>query len=80
MFAYQSGEDIQPGDLITFHGDAGTVEFVVNAATGDPAQDWYVEQFPGGGIMIVVEGWGHVFLNKNDAEEHEDLDFVSRKA
>jgi len=29
-----------PGDLITFHGDAGTVEFIVNAATGDPAQDW----------------------------------------
>jgi len=32
MFAYRSGEDIMPGDSIAFHGDAGTVEFVVNAA------------------------------------------------
>jgi len=29
--------------------------------------------------MIAVEGWGHVFLKKDDTEEHEDLDFVSRK-
>ena len=77
MFTYQSGEEIVPGDLITFHGDAGTGEFVVNAATGDPAQDWYLEQFPGGGIMIVAEGWGHVFLH--NLQEHDHLDFVSRK-
>jgi hypothetical protein len=78
MFAYQSGEEIMPGDLITFHGDAGTVEFVVQGATGDLAQDWYLEEFPGGGIMVVAENWGSVFLNH--PAEHEDLDFVSRKA
>jgi hypothetical protein len=79
-FAYHSSEEIRPGDLITFHGDSGTVEFVISSTTGDATRDWYLEKFPGGGVMIVVENWGHVFLNLNNFwDEFEDLDLVSRK-
>jgi hypothetical protein len=37
---YQSGNDIQIGDLVTYAGNAGTIELVVEALTGDPETDW----------------------------------------
>jgi hypothetical protein len=40
---YASGEEIQSGDRILYHGEAGQVEFV--AEPGDPETGWYVEQF-----------------------------------
>jgi hypothetical protein len=36
---YQSGEDIQIGDRVTYGGNAGTIELVVESLTGDPEQD-----------------------------------------
>lgn len=70
---YASGEEIQSGDRILYHGEAGEVEFV--AKPGDPETGWYVEQF-GGGCMILAPGFGRVFVSKTD----EDLEFVSRGA
>ena len=40
---YQSGEDIQIGDRVTYGGNAGTIELVVESLTGDPEQDWLLE-------------------------------------
>jgi hypothetical protein len=72
-FVYASGEKIERGDLILYHGEAGQVEFVATA--GDPETGWYVEQF-GGGCMILAPSFGRVFLS----ETEEDLEFVSRGA
>lgn len=73
LLQYTSGEHVQSGDRILYHGEAGQVEFV--AKLGDPETGWYVEQF-GGGCMILVPSFGCVFLSKTD--EDEDLEFVSR--
>jgi hypothetical protein len=75
-FVYKSGEEVKNGDHITYHGEPGEVEFVVARLTGNPAMDWYVEQFPGGGFMINAKGFGSVFLGKSDIDE--ELEFVSR--
>jgi hypothetical protein len=75
-FLYRTGEEIRPGDRILYAGDPGEVEFVVTATTGDPAMDWYLEEFPGGGFMINTSKFGRVFLD--DPKKNEDLQFVSR--
>lgn len=75
-FNYPSGQAVQVGDVIVYHGEPGEVEFVVADRTGDPSKDWYLEQFPGGGFMITAKGFGSVFLGEGDIDE--DLEFVSR--
>jgi hypothetical protein len=75
-FRYQSGEEIQARDRITYHGELGEVEFIVTDKTGDAAMDWYLDQYPSGGIMLKVNNFGNVFLS--DIEEDEDVEFVSR--
>src|SRR5574340_690277 len=57
-FSYPSGEAVQAGDRIKYHGESGQVEFVVSRPQGDPAHDWYLQEFPGGGIMIRAAGFG----------------------
>jgi hypothetical protein len=74
--SYISGEHIEAGDRIRYHGDAGHVEFVATARTGDPAQDWFITEFPGGGVMIWAEGFGSVFLESDGIDDF--LEFVSR--
>lgn len=71
LLTYSSGEEIQTGDHIVYHGEAGTVEFV--AQLEDPETSWYVEQY-GGGCMILAPSFGRVFVSKPD----EDLELVSR--
>ena len=68
---YSSGEEIQSGDRVLYHGEPSQVEFV--ASRGDPETGWYVEQF-GGGFMILAPSFGRVFVHKAD----EDLEFVAR--
>jgi hypothetical protein len=48
----------------------------VTDKTGDAAMDWYLDQYPSGGIMLKVNNFGNVFLS--DIEEDEDVEFVSR--
>ena len=76
-FTYSTGQEARTGDRIKYHGEMGTVEFVALGETNDPNIDWYIQQYPPGGIMISAESFGSVFLPVGD--EHEDLDFVSRK-
>jgi len=49
---YQSGEEIRPGDRVTYAGNPGTIELVVLGLTGDPAEDWLFESC-GSGVMVV---------------------------
>lgn len=48
---YQSGEIIQPGDRVTYGGNAGTIELVVESLTGDREQDWLLKT-SGAGVMV----------------------------
>lgn len=75
-FRYQSGEELRKGDRIRYAGQPGSVQFVITEATGDPALDWYLQEYPGGGVMIDTEAYGPVFFNS--IENEEDLEFVSR--
>jgi hypothetical protein len=77
-FLYQSGEEVRCGDHIRFHGEEGLVEFVVLDKVGDDALDWYLEEYPGGGLMLRANNFGNVFLRGNDIDE--ELVFLSRKA
>jgi hypothetical protein len=49
---YQSGEEIHQGDRVTYSGNAGVIELVVNGLVGDAEQDWLFENL-GAGIMVV---------------------------
>jgi hypothetical protein len=73
---YQSGERVQVGDVVTYHGEAGVVMFISIDKTGDAAMDWYLDQWPDGGFMIDAEQFGNVFIT--DPSE-EDLVLISRK-
>ena len=76
---YLSGDDIRPGDRILFHREQGVVEFVVTGLSGDPENDWFFEEYPGGGVMIRAEGCGNTFLDAENLAGNEDLEFVSRE-
>jgi hypothetical protein len=71
---YRSGQQILPGDHVHYHGQAGVVEFV--AEPGDPATDWYVQQFGPGAMLNVPDVFGNVFVSESEFEE--DLELVSR--
>jgi hypothetical protein len=73
---YESGEEIRKGDRIDYHREPGEVEFIVQNKSGDPTMDWYLEQFPGGGVMINAKGFGRVFLGGDDMDDF--LEFRSR--
>lgn len=73
---YQSGEDVRDHDQIRYHGESGHVEFVATEKDGE--HDWYVDEFPGGGVMIWAKTFGSVFIESAEVEADEDLEFVSR--
>jgi hypothetical protein len=75
-FFYQSGGQIKPGDRITYHGEPGEIEFVADKLVGDTALDWYVTE-QGGGVMIIAENFGHVFVH--DTKNDEDLILIARR-
>ena len=76
-FLYQSGEQVRCGDRILYHGEQGLVELVVAGKVGDDAVDWYLDEYPGGGLMLNASNFGNVFLRERDIDEK--LVFVSRK-
>ena len=72
---YQT-EAILRGDRVTYSGNAGVVELVVEGLTGDPERDWLFET-NGAGIMVAEpKVFGHVYLHH--PHEEEDLLFVAR--
>jgi hypothetical protein len=69
---YQSGELVRQRDRVRYHGEPGYVEFVADVSN---PEDWYVQEF-GGGCMLVVNSMGHVFLSTTQVDE--DLELVGR--
>jgi hypothetical protein len=74
---YESGDEIRTGDRVSFHGEPGEIEFVVDGLTGDPAHDWYVKEFGSGVMVVEPKVVGRAFLS--DTEGAEDLVLVSRR-
>jgi len=73
---YQTGEEIRRGDRVTYGGNAGVIELVVEALTGKPEEDWLLET-NGAGIMVAEpKVFGRVYLHA--PHEEEDLRFVGR--
>jgi hypothetical protein len=73
---YQSGEDIQLGNRVTYGGNARTVELVVEGLTGDPETDRLFET-NGPGVMVAEpKGFGRVYLPA--PHEEEDRLFLAR--
>jgi hypothetical protein len=61
---------------VTYGGNAGTIELVVESLTGDPERDWLLET-NGAGVMVAEPNvFGRVYLH--DPHEEEDLLFVGR--
>jgi hypothetical protein len=76
-FFYQSGEQIQKGDRVTYHGEPGEIEFVADKIVGDSAMDWYVTEQGGEAMIIQPKVFGSVFVH--DTENDEDLILVARQ-
>ena len=76
---YQSGEEIQKGDLVRFHGNIAEVEFVAtDPYDTDPSVAWHAKEF-GGGIMVQdPQVSGRTFIPIDQINECEDLELVSR--
>jgi hypothetical protein len=73
---YESGEEIRLADKVTYRGNEGTIELVVEGLSGDPENDWHFEN-SGAGIMVAEpKVFGRVYLNAPD--EEEDLVLVAR--
>jgi hypothetical protein len=63
---------------VTYGGNPGTIEFVVERLTGDPEADWLFESH-GAGVMVAEPTlFGRVFLSA--PHDEEDLLFVTRPA
>ena len=76
VLRYQNGEAIHRGDRVTYGGNAGVIELVVEALTGEPEEDWLFEN-NGAGIMVAEPRvFGRVYLH--DPHEDQDLQFVAR--
>ena len=75
---YDTGEEIQLNDRVTWAGRRSTVELVVVRRTGVAAEDWHFEN-DGTGVMVVESEptlFGRVYLHR--PEDEEDLVFASR--
>ncbi|MGA9978903.1 MAG: hypothetical protein WBQ08_09740 [Candidatus Sulfotelmatobacter sp.] len=76
-FFYHSGEQIKPGDRVTYHGEPGEIEFVADQIVGDAALDWFVTEHGGGAMIIEPKFFGSVFAH--NTEDDEDLVLIARK-
>jgi hypothetical protein len=77
VLRYTSGEEIKAGDQVLFHGNPAEVELVACDANY-PEATWYMKEY-GGGVMVsdpVVSG--RTFIPKEQLDEYENLEFVSR--
>ncbi len=77
VLRYRSGEEIKKGDRVLFHGNPAEVELVACDAN-DPEAAWYMKEY-GGGVMVsdpIVSG--RTLIPKDQLDEYEDLEFVSR--
>jgi hypothetical protein len=77
VLKYRSGEEIKKGDHVLFHGNPAEVELVAC----DPRESeaaWYMKEFGGGVLVSDPMVSGRTFIPKEQLDENEDLEFVSR--
>ena len=75
---YRSGEEIKTAGRVLFHGNPAEIELVASDITGDPAIDWYIEEFGGGAMISDPMVSGRIFIPADQIAHEEDLEFVSR--
>lgn len=75
---YRSGQEVQKGDQVLFHGEHGEIEFVAEGPVGDPVIDWNVKHNGPGVMLLEPSYFGRVYLSAS--ETSQELDFVSRAA
>jgi hypothetical protein len=73
---YQSGEEIHQGDRVSYGGNAGAIELIVEGLCGDPEKDWLYENHGAGVMVVEPKVIGRVYLAASENEE--DLVFVGR--
>ena len=63
---YKSGQEIQKGDKVLFHGEPAEIECVVDGLTGDAVLDWNMRE-NGPGVMIhEPKFFGHVYIRDRE--------------
>lgn len=77
VLTYRSGEQIQKGDHVLFHGNPASIELVAIDQNA-PEHAWYVLEFGGGVLVHDPMCSGRTFLSRKSLPDYEDLEFVSR--
>jgi hypothetical protein len=77
VLRYRSGEQIEKGDNVLFHGNPAAVELVA-FDPNQPEHAWYVQEFGGGVLISDPMCSGRTFVSRESLREYEDLEFVSR--
>jgi len=79
VLKYRSGEEIQKGDRVLFHGNPAEVEIVsCDPNYPDPEVVWYIKEFGGGVLISDPMVSGRSFIPQDQLDDYEDLEFVSR--
>ena len=73
---YHSGQVIMKGDRVLFHGEPGTIEFVIDGLVGDPAMDWHMKENGPGVMIIEPKAFGRVYTR--ETQDDEQLVFLGR--
>jgi len=77
ILRYRSGEEIKNGDRVVFHGNPAEIE-LVSTDPSNPEQEWHVTEFGGGVLVSDPTVSGRTFIPRDQLDEYEDLEFVSR--
>jgi hypothetical protein len=76
---YRSGEEMRKGDRVLFHGNPAEVELVSFGLNDpDPETAWHMKEFGGGVLILDPMVSGRTFIPRNQLDDYEDLEFVSR--
>ena len=73
---YRSGEEICRGDRVTYGGNSGVIELVVQGLTGNPEEDCLFESHGAGVMVAEPKVFGRVYVHT--PHEEEDLLFLAR--
>jgi hypothetical protein len=77
VLRYRSGEEIEEGDHVHFHGNPAEVALVACDAN-DPEAAWYMKEYGGGVMVSDLMVSGRNFHPEKQLDKYEDLEFVSR--
>lgn len=77
---YRSGEEIKKRDRVLFHGNLAEVPLVsCDPNDPDPEVVWHIKEYGGGELISDPIVSSRTFIPKDQLDEYEDLEFVSRE-